>query len=161
MNCRDARQSFSRPLQMKGTIKMKMPRETLCAAAILAASCAYAGRSYYQYEMAENETFELTLDNVTNTFYNANGAARGHIFVAESGVRTHADVELLRAHKVNAALPEEHLRVKSGLQIVTPCPAHILDDPCPHEPLFYKVQPFLHAGTIEVCSGVAVIYQYL
>ena len=31
-------------------------------------------------------------------------------------------------HKVNAALPEEHLRVKSGLQIVTPCPAHILDD---------------------------------
>ena len=64
---------------------MKMPRETLCAAAILAASCAYAGRSYYQYEMAENETFELTLDNVTNTFYTAAGAARGHIFVAESG----------------------------------------------------------------------------
>lgn len=31
------------------------------------------------------------------------------IFVAESGVRTHADVELLRAHKVNAALIGETL----------------------------------------------------
>ena len=31
------------------------------------------------------------------------------IFVAESGVRTRADVELLRAHKVNAALIGETL----------------------------------------------------
>ena len=31
------------------------------------------------------------------------------IFVAESGVRTHADVELLRAHKVDAALIGEAL----------------------------------------------------
>ena len=30
--------------------------------------------------------------------------------------------------KVNAVLPEEYLRVKPGLQIVTPRPAHILDD---------------------------------
>ena len=66
-------------------MKMTTSREILCAVALLAASCAHAGRSYYQYEMAENETFELALDNVTNTFYNANGAARGHIFVAESG----------------------------------------------------------------------------
>ena len=29
---------------------------------------------------------------------------------------------------MNAVLPEEYLRVKSGLQIVTPRPAHILDD---------------------------------
>ena len=30
--------------------------------------------------------------------------------------------------KVNTVLPEEYLRVKASLQIVTPRPAHILDD---------------------------------
>ena len=55
-----------------------------CAAGLLAASCAYAGRSFYQYEMADGETFDLALDNITNTFYNVGNTAIGHLFVANS-----------------------------------------------------------------------------
>ena len=49
----------------------------------------------------------------------------GGKFIAVLVIAVHAVGD---GNKVNAVLPEEYLRVKSGLQIVAPRPAHILDD---------------------------------
>ena len=49
----------------------------------------------------------------------------GGKFIAVLVITVHAVGD---GNKVDAVLPEEYLRVKSGLQIVTPRPAHILDN---------------------------------
>ena len=49
----------------------------------------------------------------------------GRKFIAVLVITVHA---VGNRHKVDAVLTEEHLRAKAGLQIVTPCPAHVLDD---------------------------------
>jgi hypothetical protein len=50
---------------------------------------------------------------------------KGRKFVAVLVVAVHT---VGNRHKVDTVLTEEHLRVKAGLQIVTPRPAHILDN---------------------------------
>ena len=71
-------------VQKSNTGEMRVAKAAVLCFSLFLAGASFAGRSYYLYEMAEGETFDLALDNVTNTFYNASGAARGHLFVANS-----------------------------------------------------------------------------
>ena len=50
---------------------------------------------------------------------------KGGKFIAVLVIAVHAVGD---GNKVDTVLPEEYLRVKAGLQIVTPRPAHILDN---------------------------------
>ena len=59
--------------------------------------------------------------------------------------------------KVDAVLPEEHLRVKAGLQIVTPCPAHILDDHMGNLARLNVCDELLPCWTLKVAAAPAVV----
>ena len=53
----------------------------------------------------------------------------GGKFIAVLVIAVHAVGD---SHKVDTVLPEEHLRVKTGLQIITTGPAHVLDNDMGH-----------------------------
>ena len=59
--------------------------------------------------------------------------------------------------KVNAVLPEEFLRVKPGLQIVTPRPAHILDDHMGNLARLNICDELLPCRTLEIAAAPAVV----
>ena len=60
-------------------------------------------------------------------------------------------------NKVNAVLPEEHLRVKAGLQIVTSCPAHILDDHMGDFACLNICDELLPCRALEITAAPAVV----
>ena len=60
-------------------------------------------------------------------------------------------------HKVDAMLPEEYLRVKAGLQIITTRPAHVLDNHMSYlSGLDVRHQPF-PCGTVKITAAPSVI----
>ena len=60
-------------------------------------------------------------------------------------------------HKVDAVLSEEYLRVKSGLQIVTPRPAHILDDHMGDFACLNICDELLPCRALEITAAPAVV----
>ena len=60
-------------------------------------------------------------------------------------------------NKVNAVLPEEYLRVKSGLQIVTPRPAHILDDHMGNPTCLNVCDKLFPCRPLEIAAAPAII----
>ena len=60
-------------------------------------------------------------------------------------------------NKVDAVLPEEYLRVKSGLQIVTPRPAHILDDHMGNLARFNVCDKLFPCRTLKIAAAPAVV----
>ena len=58
---------------------------------------------------------------------------------------------------MNAVLPEEYLRVKPGLQIVTPRPAHILDDHMGNLARLNICDELLPCRTLEIAAAPAVV----
>ena len=60
-------------------------------------------------------------------------------------------------NKVNTVLPEEHLRVKAGLQVVTPRPAHILDDHMGNLARLNICDELLPCRTLKIAAAPAVI----
>ena len=60
-------------------------------------------------------------------------------------------------NKVDTVLPEEHLRVKSGLQIVTPRPAHILDNHMGNLACLNVCNELLPCRTLKIAAAPAVI----
>ena len=60
-------------------------------------------------------------------------------------------------NKVDAVLPEEYLRVKSGLQIVTPRPAHILDDHMGNLARLNIRDELLPCRALEIAAAPAVV----
>ena len=59
--------------------------------------------------------------------------------------------------KVDTVLPEEYLRVKSGLQIVAPCPAHILDNDMGHLACFNVRHQLFPCRTLEIAAAPSII----
>ena len=60
-------------------------------------------------------------------------------------------------NKVDAVLPEEYLRVKACLQIVTPCPAHILDDHMGNLARLNVCDELLPCWALEIAAAPAVV----
>ena len=78
----------------------------------------------------------------------------GRKFVAVLIVAVHA---VGNRHKVDAVLPEEYLRVKAGLQVITTGPAHILDNDMGNlSGLDVRHQPF-PCGTVKITAAPSVI----
>jgi len=78
----------------------------------------------------------------------------GRKLVAVLVVTVHA---VGNGNKVDAMLPEEYLCVKAGLQIVTPRPAHVLDNNMGHlSGLNVRHQP-LPCGTVKIAAAPSVI----
>ena len=59
--------------------------------------------------------------------------------------------------KVNTVLPEEYLRVKASLQIVTPRPAHILDDHMGNFACLNICDELLPCRALEIAAAPAVV----
>ena len=60
-------------------------------------------------------------------------------------------------NKVDAMLPEEYLCVKAGLQIVTPRPAHILDNDMGHLACFNVRHQLFPCRTLEIAAAPSII----
>ena len=58
---------------------------------------------------------------------------------------------------MDTVLPEEHLRVKTGLQIITTGPAHVLDNDMGHLPSLNVRHQLLPCGTVKVAAAPSVI----
>ena len=58
---------------------------------------------------------------------------------------------------VDAMLPEEYLCVKAGLQIVTPRPAHILDNDMGHLACFNVRHQLFPCRTLEIAAAPSII----
>lgn len=78
----------------------------------------------------------------------------GGKFIAVLVIAVHAVGD---GNKVNAVLPEEYLRVKSGLQIVTPRPAHILDNDMGHLACFNVRHQLFPCRTLEIAAAPSII----
>ena len=59
--------------------------------------------------------------------------------------------------KVDAVLPEEYLRVKAGLQIVAPRPAHIFDDHMGNLACLNIRDKLFPCRTLEIAAAPAVV----
>ena len=59
--------------------------------------------------------------------------------------------------KVDAVLPEEYLRVKAGLQIVAPRPAHIFDDHMGNLACFNVRHQLFPCRTLEIAAAPSII----
>ena len=75
-------------------------------------------------------------------------------FVAVLVVAVHAVGD---SHKVDTVLPEEHLRVKACLQIITTCPTHVLDDHMSYLSGLNVCHQLLPCGTVKIAAAPAVI----
>ena len=60
-------------------------------------------------------------------------------------------------NKVDAMLPEEYLCVKAGLQIVTPRPAHILDNDMGHLACFNVRHQLFPCRTLEIAAAPSIL----
>ena len=78
----------------------------------------------------------------------------GGKFIAVLVIAVHA---VGNGNKVDTVLPEEHLRVKPGLQIITTGPAHVLDNDMGHLPSLNVRHQLLPCGTVKVAAAPAVI----
>ena len=58
---------------------------------------------------------------------------------------------------MNPMLTKEYLGVKARLQIVTPCPAHVLDNHPADLPGFNVGNHALPIGTLKVAAGPAIV----
>ena len=81
----------------------------------------------------------------------------GSKFIAVLIVAVHAVGD---GDKVDAMLPEEYLRVKSGLQIVSPRPAHILDDHMGYLACFNIRNQLLPGRSLEITAAPSVVRIY-
>ena len=79
---------------------------------------------------------------------------KGGKFIAVLIVAVHAVGD---GNKVNAVLPKEYLRIKAGLQIVTPRPAHILDDHMSYLARLNVCDELLPCRALEIAAAPAVI----
>ena len=78
----------------------------------------------------------------------------GRKFIAVLIVAVHA---VGNRHKVDTVLPEEYLRVKACLQIITTRPTHVLDKDMGHlSGLNVRHQP-LPCGTVKIAAAPAVV----
>ena len=75
-------------------------------------------------------------------------------FVAVLIVAVHA---VGNRHKVDAVLPEEHLRVKAGLQVITTSPAHVLDDHMSYLARLNICDELLPCRALKVAAAPAVV----
>ena len=78
----------------------------------------------------------------------------GRKFVAILVIAVHAVDD---GDKVNTVLPEEYLRVKASLQIVTPRPAHILDDHMGNFACLNICDELLPCRALEIAAAPAVV----
>ena len=78
----------------------------------------------------------------------------GGKFIAVLIVAVHAVGD---GNKVDTVLPEEYLRVKSGLQIVTPRPAHILDDHMGNLARLNICDELLPCRALEIAAAPTVV----
>ena len=78
----------------------------------------------------------------------------GGKFIAVLVIAVHAVGD---GNKVNAVLPEEFLRVKSGLQIVTPRPAHILDNDMGYLPGLDVCNQLFPSWAFKIAAAPAVV----
>ena len=78
----------------------------------------------------------------------------GGKFIAVLVIAVHAVGD---GNKVNAVLPEEYLRVKSGLQIVTPRPAHILDNDMGYLPGLDVCNQLFPSWAFKIAAAPAVV----
>ncbi len=78
----------------------------------------------------------------------------GGKFIAVLVITVHAVGD---GNKVDAVLPEEYLRVKSGLQIVAPCPAHILDNHMGNLTRLNVCDELLPCRALEIAAAPSVI----
>ena len=78
----------------------------------------------------------------------------GGKFIAVLIIAVHAVGD---SNKVDAVLPEKHLRVKAGLQIVTPRPAHILDDHMGNLARFNVCNELFPCRTLKIAAAPAVV----
>ena len=78
----------------------------------------------------------------------------GGKFIAVLIVAVHAVGD---GNKVNAVLPEEYLRVKSGLQIITTSPTHVFDDYMSNLSGLDVLHQLLPSGTVKVAAAPSVI----
>lgn len=78
----------------------------------------------------------------------------GRKFVAVLIVAVHA---VGNRHKVDTVLPEEYLRVKAGLQVITTGPAHILDNHMGHFSSFDVRHQLLPSRTVKITAAPSVI----
>ncbi len=78
----------------------------------------------------------------------------GGKFIAVLVITVHAVGD---GNKVDAVLPEEYLRVKSGLQIVTPRPAHILDNHMGNLARFNVRHQLFPCRTLEIAAAPSII----
>ena len=79
----------------------------------------------------------------------------GRKFIAVLVITVHAVGD---GNKVNAVLPEEHLRVKAGLQIVTPRSAHILDNHMGDLAHLNICNELLPCRPLKIASAPSVVY---
>jgi len=78
----------------------------------------------------------------------------GRKFIAVLIVAVHA---VGNGNKVDTVLPEENLRVKAGLQVITTRPTHVLDNDMGHlSGLNVRHQP-LPCGTVKIAAAPAII----
>ena len=56
-----------------------------------------------------------------------------------------------------AVLPEKHLGVKAGLQIITPCPAHILYDDVRYFPGLNIRNQILPCRAVKIAARIPVV----
>ena len=78
----------------------------------------------------------------------------GGKFIAVLVVAVHAVGD---GNEVDAVLPKEYLRIKAGLQIVTPRPAHILDDHMGNLARLNICDELLPCRTLEIAAAPAVV----
>ena len=78
----------------------------------------------------------------------------GGKFIAVLVIAVHA---VGNRHKVDAMLSEEHLRVKACLQIVTPRPAHILDDHMGNPTCLNVCDKLFPCRPLEIAAAPAII----
>ena len=78
----------------------------------------------------------------------------GRKFVAVLVVAVHA---VGNRHKVDTMLPEEHLRVKTGLQVITARPAHVLDDHMGYLSGLNVGHQLFPCGAFKISAAPAVI----
>ena len=78
----------------------------------------------------------------------------GRKFVAVLIVAVHA---VGNRNKVDAVLPEEYLRVKAGLQVITPRPAHVLDNDMVYLPGLDVCNELLPCRALKIAAAPAVV----
>ena len=78
----------------------------------------------------------------------------GRKFIAVLVIAVHAVGD---SHKVDTVLPEEYLRVKAGLQIITTSPTHVLDNDMGYLSGLDVRHQLLPSWTVKIAAAPAII----